>query len=321
MNPRYVFSILVLSASACASDDPQDATSTAPQTSGGTAMLDPSTTTEAGTTESESGATTQRGETEEAAESSTGATPSTTLLRFAQMSVEQPPVMLCVDGEPIEPLGTTAVSYPEVTAYLSVASDATVSVVAADADCQAKPSAQVQLEHGADELTTLVLFGDPTSQRRPLQMQALLDESGVAPPNMMSTRLRNFHTDTDVGRLDVGIEPAPGTQLFLFQDVPYGGVAQGSSVGRVSERGYVNVPSAPPADRLNIWLHGTTDLLGWFPTSDLPFVGGDTFTVFPAGRALTGIPEAVLCTDTVVKATADQLLTACEVFVADTPKG
>lgn len=136
---------------------------------------------------------------------------------------------------------------------------------------------------------------------------------------MMLTRLRNFHTDTDVGRLDIGIEPAPGAQLFLFQDVPYGGMAQGSSVGRVSERGYVNIPSDPPADRLNIWRHGTTDVLGWFPTSDLPFVGGDTFTVFPAGRALTGTPEAVLCTDTVVKATAEQLLAVCEVFVADTP--
>lgn len=311
MSSRTLFSILLVFVGACAWDDGEESTTVAAQSSeGGTA--------EAATTETDG--TTAEAETEALADSSgTAADSSTALVRFAQMSVEQQPVVLCIDGEPVQPLGATAVAYPEVTAYLTVATDAVVSVAAMDADCQIDPAVQIQLTLDADALSTLVLFGDPGSKRRPLQLQALLDESDVAPPSMTMTRIRNFHTDTDVGTLDIGIEPVPGTQVFLFEDVAYGGVAQASTVSRVSQRGYVNVPSNPPAERLSIWNHGTMDVLGWFATADFPFVGGDTFTVFPAGRALTGIPEAVLCTDSVVEATAGQLLNACEVFVAQPP--
>lgn len=274
-------------------------------------------------TDDDDNATTQAAETDQGStddSSATGPQAMTTSVRFAHMSVEQAAVILCVDGEPATPLLGTPIAYPQVTAYLSVAANATLAVAPEDADCDATPLLELELDHGADELSTVVMFGDPGSASRPLELRALLDESDLPPSTPSLTRVRNFHTDTDVGNIDVGLVPTAGTQVFIFEDVGYGSVAQSSSLGEVTERGYVDgIPSMPPAERLNVWLHGTTDVLGWFATSTIAFAPGGTYTVFPAGRALVGTPEAVVCVDRPDPATDQELFSECDVFIPNPP--
>lgn len=302
MTTRFVHIALLLPLYACGTtDSTQAAGETEAETQGGTATGASATSN----TEDDDGSD----------DGSTGAA-ETARLRIAHMSADGHEVVVCVDGEPVAPLGTTAIAYPNVTAYLEVPTDAEVALLSTGARCDEDTELDVALALSPGAWATLVLFGDPALADRPLQLEVLVDETDLPPTSADLARARNFHVDVDLGAIDVGISPAPGMQLMLFDNVPYGGTAGGSDIGTLTERGYVDgAPPMVPTDRLNIWTHGTTEVLGWLPTEPAALQAGSVHSIFAAGKALSGTPEAVVCLDTVAMATADALWTSCQVFI------
>ncbi|MBL4686424.1 MAG: DUF4397 domain-containing protein [Nannocystaceae bacterium] len=296
MTTRLMHMALLLPLHACGSSD---STNTADEAEGGTAAGASSTST-----------------TDDDDDGSTAVASETVRLRIAHMSVDGLDVIVCVDGEPIAPLGATPIAYPNVTAYLDVPTDAEVTLLPVGSRCHDDTQLDIDLDLAPGAWATLVLFGDPALADRPLELRLLLDETDLPPTSANLARARNFHVDVDIGAIDVGVSPALGVQLMLFDNVPYGGTAQGSDIGTLTERGYVDgaLPMVP-TDRLNIWTHGTTEVLGWLPTDPPALQAGAVHSIFAAGKVLSGTPEAVVCLDTVAMATAEALWTRCQVFI------
>ena len=248
--------------------------------------------------------------------------PATALVRVAHLSVEVPSVRFCVDGALVEPVGATPIRYTQATAYVRVAVGATLSVVAETSDCADKALQTAPLELEADQRGTWVLYGTPGSTKTPLATRLLADGPRAEPADHQRAKARNFHTDTEAGTIDVGVAPGPAAQLLVFSNVAYGQFAKGSTVGTLDALGYVDgIPTEFPLPRLNIWRHGTRDVLGWFPTANLPLRAGKLYTIFPAGRVATGTPEAVVCEDEPREATHGNLWASCETFEASAPDG
>ncbi|MGH1344654.1 MAG: DUF4397 domain-containing protein [Nannocystales bacterium] len=321
MTTNRLLLCLGLLAASCTSSDSEH-TETSGHSTDGTGGVSATSGTTSGSTLGESS-----GSVETSSTGSSSGDPTTTSetggvasIRFAHMSVEQRPVMICADGAAVAPFEARSIAYPEVTAYVAIAAAAEFSLVPEGDDCAAESALSVPLELGENELATVVLYGDPGLPERPLELAVLLDASGTPPTNPDLARARVFHTDTDIGPIDVGVSPAEGVRLHVFGGVPYGGRASGSDVGQLGERHYVDgIPVVLPAERLNIWEHESPTVLGWFSTEDPPFEANGVFSVFAAGRVSTGTPEAVICRDEVESATERAPWAACEVFVPNRP--
>ncbi|MBV1857647.1 MAG: DUF4397 domain-containing protein [Nannocystaceae bacterium] len=285
--------------------------------SGTTSSSGPATSSDAATSPGDDdGDMSSEGTSSSGGDSSTGSDSHLASVRVAHMSLEQGPLRLCVDGEALAPFEETTLAYPQMTAYIRVPQASEVAFVLPDEDCTATPLAAFDIDLPQDSQATLVLYGDPGLPDRPLETAVLADSPQTLPTNPKLARVRLFHTDTDVDALDVGVSPAPGVQVLIFDNVPYGGSPAGSDVGQLDEHSYVDgVPISIPTDRLNIWHQGTTDVLGWVAAEDLLFEPGKVFSVFAAGRATTGTPEAVVCRDELTFAMPRARWASCEVAI------
>jgi hypothetical protein len=202
-------------------------------------------------------------------------------VRVANMSTEMPSVRVCIEDEPIG----DAVAYGAMTGYLDVALGRIGVCGGAARDFAL-----------GDGRFTVVVYGDPGEEAHPLELAVLPDED--APPAEGRAKVRAFHTDIEAPSIDVGFPRPDGQRVLIFGDLAYGATPRVSTLGPVSERGYVDgIPAPFPAPRLFVWPSGSAMPLGSFDGALVPFAAGHTYSVFPAGRVQSGTPEAFACDD------------------------
>lgn len=243
-------------------------------------------------------------------------------MRVANLSVEAPSVTACVEEEAI-----ATVDYATMTRYLDVSAPDALRVElhaaseageACDSDAALASESFSLSTFGDARDFSVVIFGNPNDTAHPLTAALLADDLEPAPA--MRAKARNFGTDTEAPPIDIGFPRPDGQHMLIFADVEYGHTARSTAIGAVSSRGYVEgIPTPFPAPRLFVWPSGGADPLGYFEARDVPFAAGKVYSVFPAGRVRSGIPEAVICEDTLDAATPDAPLSSCQRFTALRP--